>query len=65
MTRSGTLGSSLSKKARLFGFDNLEDPIGWSVKEKGLVKKDFVVQEPTVEIIRDQTVMRAHQRCLY
>ena len=60
MTRSGTLGSSMSKVAKKFAFDNLEDPIGWSVKEKGLVKKDFVAQEPTTEIIRDLAVMEAH-----
>jgi len=60
MTRSGSLGSSMSKVAKKFAFDNLEDPIGWSVKEKGLVKKDFVAQEPTTEIIRDTMVMEAH-----
>lgn len=60
MTRSGSLGSSMSKLAKKFAFDNMEDPIGWSVKNSGLVKKDFIPQEATSEIIRDTMVMEAH-----
>ena len=56
MTRSGTLGTSLSKKARLFGFRSMEEPVGFKDKKTG----QAAVQDSTVEMTRDQTVMRAH-----
>ena len=60
MTRSGSLGSSMSKLAKKFAFDNMEDPIGWATKDSGIIQKDFVPQAPTTEIIRDTMVMEAH-----
>ena len=64
MNRSGTLGSSLSKKVKLFGFKSLEDPVGYkdTVKSgKGIFgKKVAATQDSTVEMTRDQVVMQAH-----
>ncbi len=61
MTRSGTLGASLSKEAKKFAYTMMEDPIGWSRKDnKGFFKRDFVAQDETVEILRDTVVMKAH-----
>ena len=64
MTRSGTLGTSLSKKVRLFNFKSLEDPVGYKdtkKSEKGIFgKKVAATQDSTVEMTRDQVVMRAH-----
>ena len=64
MTRSGTLGTSLSKKTRLFNFKAMEDAVGLkdtAKSEKGIFgKKVAAVQDSTVEMTRDQTVMRAH-----
>ena len=56
MTRSGTLGTSLSKEARLFNFKAMEDAIGYKDKKTGLAAK----QDSTVEMTRDQTLMQAH-----
>lgn len=55
MTRSGTLGTSLSKLTKKFGFESMEEPIGWT---KGDGKA--VVQRETVEAIRDQVTMETH-----
>ena len=55
MTRSGTLGTSLSKLTKKFGFESMEDAIGWT---KGDGKA--AVQRETVETIRDQVVMETH-----
>ena len=60
MTRSGTLGSSMSKQAKKFAYEMMEDPIGWARKEKKGFRRDFVAQEPSTEIIRDTMVMEAH-----
>ena len=56
MTRSGTMGSSLSKKAKAFGFKSMEEPVGYKDTKTGKA----AVQDSTVEMTRDQTVMRAH-----
>jgi hypothetical protein len=60
MTRSGTLGSSMSKQAKKFAYEMMEDAIGWARKEKKGFRRDFVAQEPSTEIIRDTMVMEAH-----
>ena len=56
MTRSGTLGTSLSKKVKLFNFKSMEDPVGYKDKKTG----QAATQDSTVEMTRDQVVMRAH-----
>ena len=56
MTRSGTLGTSLSKKARLFNFKSMEDAVGYKDLKTGQAAK----QDTTVEMARDQVVMQAH-----
>ena len=60
MTRSGTLGSSISKEAKKFAYTMLEDPIGWARKDSKGFRKEFVAQDETVEILRDTVVMKAH-----
>ena len=54
--RSGTLGSSISKKVRLFNFKSLEEPVGYKDVKTGKA----AVQDTTVEMARDQVVMQAH-----
>ena len=56
MTRSGTLGTSLSKKARAFSFRSMEEPVGYKDTKTGKA----AAQDSTVEMTRDQVVMRAH-----
>jgi hypothetical protein len=63
MTRSGTLGRSLSPLAKAFGFNTLEDPVGWAKtgSRKGFFGKNEVVsQGSTVEAIRDTMVMQVN-----
>ena len=56
MTRSGTLGTSLSKKARAFSFRSMEEPVGYKDTKTGKA----AAQDIIVEMTRDQVVMRAH-----
>jgi GH24 family phage-related lysozyme (muramidase) len=63
MTRSGTLGTSLSKLTKKFGFESMEEPIGWrkvDPKTNEPIGKEVIVQKETVEAIRDQVVMETH-----
>ena len=63
MTRSGTLGTSLSKLTKKFGFESMEEPIGWrkvDPKTNEPIGKEVIVQRETVEAIRDQVAMETH-----
>ena len=62
MTRSGTLGRSLSPLAKALGFNGFEDPVGWAKigSKKATGKTEVVSQGSTVEAIKDNMVMEVN-----
>jgi len=62
-SRSGTLGSSKSKKVKAFGFQTLEEYIGWGKKgDKKKIGREFVSQGETTDITRDLVFNAAHAK---
>lgn len=61
ISKSTALGTSKSELARVFGFNTLEDGVGWAYKGEGRIRDRIVSQPDTVELIRNNKLTGAYK----
>lgn len=61
ISKSTALGTSKSQLARVFGFNTLEDGVGWVYKGEGRRRDRIVSQPDTVELVRNNVLTGAYK----